>query len=63
MSSRLTSRIAESSDAAFAYEVREKAMREYEEATWGRWDIARTQRQIEDDIAAGRLNIIEADHG
>ena len=62
MSSRLTSRIAESSDAAFAYEVREKAMREYEEATWGRWDIARTQRQIEDDIAAGRLNIIEADH-
>ena len=58
---RVTSRIAESSDAAFAYDVREKAMREYEEATWGRWDAARTQGQIEDDIAEGRLNIIEVD--
>lgn len=58
---RVTSRIAESSDAAFAYEVREKAMRAYEEATWGRWNVARTQRQIQDDIAASRLNIIEVD--
>jgi GNAT superfamily N-acetyltransferase len=58
---RITTRIAEPCDAAFAYEVREKAMREYEQATWGRWDVARTQRQIEHDIAASILNIIEVD--
>jgi ribosomal protein S18 acetylase RimI-like enzyme len=58
---RVISRIAEPSDAAFAYEVREKAMREYEEAAWGRWDVLRVQKQIENDIAANKLNIVEID--
>lgn len=58
---RLTTRVAQPSEVSFAYDVREKAMRAYEEATWGRWDSIRARKQIEDDIAARSLSIIEID--
>jgi GNAT superfamily N-acetyltransferase len=58
---RVTVRTAEDADASFAYAVREKAMRQYVEATWGEWNEDDAKRQIASDLLERRLKIVEAD--
>ena len=55
----LTLRNAEVSDSDFAYETREKTMRNYVEQTWGQWNEYEARHQIDEDIRLFRLSIIE----
>jgi len=58
---RIATRIAKNGDANFAYDLRERAMRGYVEATWGAWEPMQARAQIDEDISKSRLSIIEVD--
>jgi ribosomal protein S18 acetylase RimI-like enzyme len=45
-------------DAEFAYQVLERAMREYAMATWGSWPEAKVRARASEDAAAGRSQLI-----
>jgi GNAT superfamily N-acetyltransferase len=62
MHDHVSTRTAEPSDAAFAYSAREAAMREYEIAAWGHWNVDQAQSQVSEDIAAGRTKVIQLGH-
>ncbi len=59
MAPSVTTRTATAADARFAYRVRETTMRQYVVATWGAWVPGQVQAQIDQDIGAGRLRVVE----
>ncbi|MEO8384266.1 MAG: GNAT family N-acetyltransferase [Betaproteobacteria bacterium] len=58
---RATLRRASIRDLQFAIDVRTDTMRSYVVETWGFWDHAAVREQVQEDIGAGRSEIIEVD--
>ena len=57
----LTIRRANAEDAKFAFGVLKETMREYAIATWGTWWEEESRRQTDEQVGAGRTQIIELD--
>ena len=56
-----TLRRASIQDVQFAIDARTETMRDYVVETWGSWDEAAVKEQVQEDIRAGRSEIIEVD--
>ena len=52
-------RRANAEDAAFAFRVLEETMREYAIATWGTWWEQDSRRETNEQVSAGKTEIIE----
>jgi GNAT superfamily N-acetyltransferase len=61
LKNHLTVRRATAEDAEFAFRVLKETMREYAIATWGTWWEDESRRETDEQVTAGRTEIIELD--